>query len=118
VPLASNKTYGYLSPADATLTDNKISTEAANEFTFTATTGGYTIQDPSGRYLYMSGTYNSFNVSADVPASGHVWAVTFEGNNVKIVNVEMSKTLQYSSQYKSYGAYADITNTLPSLFKK
>ena len=118
VPLASNKTYGYLSPADATLTDNKISTEAANEFTFTATTGGYTIQDPSGRYLYMSGTYNSFNVSADVPASGHVWAVTFEGNNVKIVNVEKSKTLQYSSQFKSYGAYADITNTLPSLFKK
>jgi len=115
-PLTSN--YGYLQTASATLTDNVLSATSENEFTFTAVDGGFTIQDGSGKYYYMTGTFNSFNVQADVPSEGHVWSVTFEGDNVVIKNVLKNKTLQYSTQYSSYGAYTDTTNKLPSLFKK
>lgn len=117
-PLADTKTYGYLNKEDVTAQGEAITTEAANEFTFTAISGGYTIQDASGRYLYMTGTYNSFNVDTTVPAEGHIWTVSFDNGNVAIKNASTGKTIQYSAQYSSYGAYTDVTNTLPFLFKK
>lgn len=119
VPLA--KTYGYPSKADVTPSGNTISTDATNEFTFTATTGGYTIQDANGKYYYMTGTYNSFNVSETVPTEGHVWTVTMNSDNtVTIKNVLKGKTIRYSISHTSYGAYdAESTDyVLPSLFKK
>lgn len=118
-PLEASKTYGYLGKAEATQSGNGIVTDAANEFTFTAVDGGYTIQSADGRYLFMKGTYNSFNVDATAPSEGHVWTVTFGSNNtVSIKNVLTGKTIQYSTQYNSYGAYADVTNVLPILYKK
>ena len=111
-------TYGYIQKADVTLSNNKISTDAANEFTFTAVNGGYTIK-AGGKYYYMSGTYNSFNVSEDLPASGHIWTVTMNNDNtVTITNVEKNKTIQYDTQYNSYGAYDTTKGIFPALFKK
>ena len=119
VPLESSKTYGYLGKAETTETNGAISTDAANEFTFKAVDGGYTIQSPDGRYLYMKGTYNSFNVDATAPTEGHIWTVTFNSDKtVSIKNVLTGKTIQYSTQYGSYGSYTDISNTLPTLYKK
>jgi hypothetical protein len=118
VPLDAGKTYGYIQKTDVTASNGAISTSAANEFTFKATDGGYTIQDASGRYYYMTGTFNSFNVSDGLPSEGYVWEVSFQNDNVVIKNVLKGKTLQYSTQYSSYGAYSSITNTLPILFKK
>jgi hypothetical protein len=119
VPLDANKTYGYLGKSETTETSGALSTDAANEFTFKAVTGGYTIQSPDGRYLFMKGTYNSFNTDATAPSEGHVWNITFNNDKTaKITNVLTGKTIQYSSQYNSYGAYTDITNTLPVLYAK
>ena len=118
-PLASDKTYGYLQKVEVTPSNGTFETDATNEFKFTSVDGGYTIQSPDGRYLYMKGTYNSFNVDATAPSEGHVWTVSFGSDNtVSIKNVLTGKTIQYSTQYNSYGAYSDITNTLPILYKK
>lgn len=118
-PLAATYNYGYIQKTDATLSNSVLNANADNEFTFKTVSGGYTMQDKSGRYYYMAGTYNSFNVSTDLPASGYIWTITLNSDNtVNIKNVEMGKTIQYSSNYSSYGAYTDISNTLPYLFKK
>ena len=110
--------YGYIQKADVTPSNNKITTDAANEFIFTAVDGGYTIQ-AGGKYYYMQGTYNSFNVSAELPSSGYVWSVTMNSDNtVTITNVEKQKTIQYDTQYNSYGAYDTTKGVFPSLFKK
>lgn len=117
-PIESSKTYGYLQKADATESNGTITTDAANEFTIKGVSGGYTIQTPDGRYLYMTGTYNSFNVDAS-QKDGYVWDITINSDGtVNIKNIEKGKTIQYSTQYSSYGAYSSITNTLPKLFKK
>ena len=67
----------------------------------------------------MKDNFNSFNVDATMPAEGAVWTITANADGtVNIVNVLKKKTIQYSVQYTSYGAYSDIKNVLPSLFIK
>lgn len=118
LPLTSS--YGYLNKTDVTLSGNTIQAEEASEFTFTSTTGGYTIQDSNGKYLYMTGTYNSFNVSEALPSEGHIWSVTISDGQATITNVLKNKTMQYSVSHSSYGAYSTSSDDykLPSLFKK
>ena len=71
----------------------------------------FTIQDANNRYIYMSGTYNSFNVSDSRPESGYLWtAVANEDGTVKLMNVEKSKYISYDESYSSFGAYAEPTN--------
>ena len=114
-PVTGN--YGYLNVVDATATNDVIAMEAGNEFTFTAVDGGYTIQQADGKYLYMKGTFNSFNVSAS-RVDGDVFTVVANGDGTfKITNAAMSKYIQYSTQYKSYGAYTDEKGIMPSLYK-
>lgn len=118
-PLSSTYTYGYLLISNATESNGLLSTTASNEFTFESTTGGYTIKDADGRYYYMDGTFNSFNVSTSLPASGYVWTVTFnEDGTANIKNTDKGKTLQYSSSHTSFGAYSNVDLVLPYLFKK
>ncbi len=117
--LETTKNYGYLSVSDGTEENGYISATVDNEFTFKAVDGGYTIQDNNGRYYYMKDSYNSFNVDANMPSSGAVWDVSFNSDGtVNITNIEKGKTIQYSSQYTSFGAYSDISNQMPTLFKK
>ena len=117
--LSSSSTYGYLQVEDVTVNNNTLETSEDNEFTITEVSGGYTIQDKSGRYYYMTGTFNSFNVSDNMPSSGAVFDITFNSDNtVSIKNVEMKKTLQFSEEYNSYGIYTDVTMPLPYLFVK
>lgn len=117
--IASSKTHDYLQVKDAKYAD-QITTATADEvFTIKAVEGGYTIQDSQNRYLYMKDNFNSFNVDATMPAEGAVWTITANADGtVNIVNVLKKKTIQYSVQYTSYGAYSDIKNVLPSLFIK
>lgn len=116
------KNYGYLGKTEVT-SDGKglnLSEDIAEiEFTFTATDGGYYMQDCDGRYVYQSGTYNSFNFSATLPETGAVWSVTINGDGTaKILNNSVSKYVQYDSQYGSYGSYADDRGVTPSLYVK
>lgn len=113
----SNK-YGYLycdSIGDAT---NTIELEKTTDnFVLTSVEGGYTIQDSYGRYLYMTGNYNSFNVSSE-RTDGDVWSVEANADGTfKITNVAMNKYMQYSLQYSSYGAYSNESGVMPYLYK-
>ena len=74
-PVPDGSTYGYLYAVDAIVSGSELSSSAANAFTFKKVDGGFTIQDASGKYYYMSGTYTSCNVAAEMPASGAVWTV-------------------------------------------
>ena len=118
--LSETGNYGYLPMVEATANGNFIETNAFYAFTFTEVEGGYTIQDTFGRYIYMTGTYNSFNVAEEMPAEGAVWTVSINETTgeATITNVTMNKYIQYSSQYKSFGSYASAQNNgfLPTLF--
>ncbi len=114
-PIANN--YGYLQVADVTVSGSTVTTDEANAFVFTASGSGYTMTQPDGRTVYMTGTYNSFNV-ADQASEGQIWTVTFTDGNAIITNVDKTKTIQYDSQYNSYGAYSDVRGTYPVLYEK
>lgn len=111
------KTYGYMSVTDVSISDNAFTGNADNSFTFTQVDGGYTIQGNDGRYVYMTGTYNSFNLDASQPASGAVWSVTFSDGKATITNLEMNKSIQFDPQFNSYGSYPDVRGTFPTLYE-
>lgn len=115
LPISGN--YGYLYVVDGSETNGVISQETAdNEFTFEAVNGGYKIKQQNGKYLYMKGTYNSFNVGAET-TENDVWTVTANADGTfKIENVGMTKYIQYSTQYISYGCYADVQGDMPYLY--
>ena len=108
-PVAAGKGYGWIYVSDVTATDDVIIENESNAFTFTASGAGYTIQQSDGRYLYLQGTYNSFQVSEEVPAAdaaASIWTVESQDDGtVKITNAVMGKWMQYSSSHSSYGAY-------------
>lgn len=118
VPLGETSNYGYIQKVEATLNGNFIETNAHYAFTFTEVEGGYTIQDTFGRYVYQTGSYDSFNVAKEMPAEGAVWTVSIDESTgeATITNVAMGKYIQYSTQYSSFGSYADEKGVLPVLF--
>ena len=115
----ATKTYGYLYTQAVTETSGTITASSALGFTFEATTGGYFIKDTTGRYLYMTGTFNSFNM-ADAPNAsdaGYIWVVAIQGDGTaQIMNTGMSKWIQYSAQYTSFGAYNSQSGENPVLY--
>ena len=116
-PLSSS--YGYLYTEDVTISDGTITQSSLdNAFTFTSTDGGYYITDADGYYYYQSGTYNSFNRSTGIPSSGAVWSVSFNSDGTAtITNNDVSKWIQYSSTYSSYGSYDSEKGTMPYLYE-
>lgn len=118
-PVGASDSYGYLYTQAAVEDDGVLSSTAANVFTFTASGDGFTIQDASGRYYYMSGSYDSFNVTTE-PSSGHVWKVEQTGDQAfTIVNASNAKTIQYDPKYSSFGAYDSMRDNaiMPYLVK-
>lgn len=121
-PLAENVSYGYL-PTEAPGFNEwyGLSSSMANAYTFTALEdGGYTIQDSYGRYLHQIKTYDSYNVSYDLPTEGYVWDVYVNKYNYfEIVNREKSKTMMIDLNYGTFGCYASGSDTryLPYLVK-
>ncbi len=109
--------YGYLQITDAIARGEGISLPANCAFGFLTTEGGYTIQQYDGKYVYQSGSYNNFNVSATQPADGGVWSVAVNGNEYTITNNTMSKFVQYDPSYNSYGCYAASKGNLPTLYE-
>ena len=111
-PLTKN--YGYLDVVDAV----GGKSTAANAFTFTQVDAGlYTIQDSNGKYYYQTGNYNSFNVAdEDGMTDEFLWEVYDSGNGqFVIMNYEVGKFIQYSTEYNSYGSYPDERGILPYL---
>ncbi|WP_298450995.1 RICIN domain-containing protein [uncultured Prevotella sp.] len=112
--------YGYLYVEDAKEENGviELSEDNTNAFTVNATDGGYTIKQNNGKYLYQSGTYNSFNVSEN-PTEGQVWTIDANADGTfKITNVGVNKYVQYSAKYTSFGSYADEQGIMPYLYVK
>ena len=116
--VAATKNYSYLFVDDATAKDGVITMDdESHAFTFVANGSDWYIKDESGRYMFMTGTYNSFNVGADATAEG-LWTVTPNADGtMKITNKGMSKYIQYSTQHTSYGSYLDEQGIMPELFE-
>lgn len=117
--IEASQTYGYIYTSEGTEADAVLTGNETNAFTFTATDGGYTIMDNNGRYLYSTEKYPTFNVSADVPESGHVWAVDLaENGEATITCVATGKWVQYDTEYNNFAAYAEASanGVLPMLY--
>ncbi|MBQ3604698.1 MAG: choice-of-anchor J domain-containing protein [Muribaculaceae bacterium] len=111
--------YGYLQVVDASDNNGVIEVAQSCGFVIKETTGGYTITDANGKYMYMKGTYNSFNVDTTLPSEGGVWTIAPQADGTMIItNVAMNKSIQYDAQYTSYGAYPDVRGTFPTLYEK
>ena len=111
------KNYGYLQVADVTDQNGIITQEnSTNDFVITATNGGYTIKQSDNRYLYQTGSYNSFNVAAE-PTEGQVWTITANADGTfKIENASVNKWVQLDSNYGTYGSYNEEKGTMPYLY--
>ena len=111
--------YGYLYCQEAVVgADGSLSSTASNVFTLTAVEGGFTLQDAAGQYYYMTGTFDSFNVTTDASQSGNVWTVEQTGDQAfTVINAGNGKKMQYDPEYSSFGAYSNERGILPYLVK-
>ncbi len=102
--LAESGDYGYL-PVEDVVED---ASTAVNAYTFTHTEDGkYTIQDCYGRYLYMKGTFTSFNVSSTLDSENNTyyWKLYKSDDKYIVKNFGNKNYIQYSKTYNSYGSY-------------
>ena len=115
--VAKNANYGYLPVRNVTVVDGAVEDAVYYAFTLEAAEGGWYIKDNNGKYLYMTGTYNSFNMSDEVPAEGGVWTIAIAEGVATITNVAMNKYVQYTS-YGTYGAYTEAQegSIVPAIF--
>lgn len=119
IALDATKSYGYLPVTTASPANGVINTTADNTFVIEAVSGGYSIKDALGRYLYMKGDYNSVNLDTTLPSEGGVWTIEFNADGTaKITNTYNGKFMQFDSQYSSYGIYPDARGQMPTLYKK
>lgn len=110
-PVPDGSSYGYLYSVEAKGTYPDLSSTAANAFTFKKVDGGFTMQDASGRYYYMTKNaqdkwYTSCNVSTEMPGTGAVWDVVQTGDKeFTITNTASNFWMQFSTGYSSAGVY-------------
>lgn len=116
--LAASKTYGWLNVDNATATEGVIGmSDESHVYVFVANGNNWYIKDQSGRYMFMAGTYNSFNVGTEA-SNDAVWSVSANADGtMKITNTSMNKYIQYSVANTSYGAYPDEKGIMPELFE-
>lgn len=119
-PLTPSKTYGYLNAVDVTPEDGVITMpNGAYAFSLEAAETGYNMIMSDNRYIFMTGGYNSFNVSAS-KADANPWTFTLnEDGTVNIAAVTHNNYIQYSTGYSSAGAYTSPQDggLLPYLYK-
>lgn len=115
--LDDGKTYGYMYPDPIKVEAGVIAVADAADFIITleATEAGFNIKNVLGQYFYMSGNYDSFNVTTEVGTEGYDWTVTSAGGAdlFTITNVQKEKSVKLNyyvnkegvAQY-SFGSYA------------
>ncbi|WP_302251906.1 fimbrillin family protein [uncultured Alistipes sp.] len=122
--LEESKTYGYLPFAAVMVNENQIASNTTNDayaFTLEAsdTPGQYYLKDTYGRYMYNSGSYNSFNVASSKDTDNtYLWTISMESDGtVNIKNVSSGKWMQYDSEYHNYAIYDTSKGHRPYAFK-
>ena len=117
-PLSGN--YGYLQTEAATDNEGVVTQLATlNAFTFTAVTGGYTIQDEAGKYYHQEEDHNTLSVSATAPTDGsQIWVVERQGDGTFMVKNSLKNKYMQFTTYNTYGAYSDLQTgaVLPVLY--
>lgn len=123
-PADAGAGYGWLYVTGVTPSSGTIKGDIGNAFMFTesAVAGQYYILDSYGRYLYMSGTYNSFQLSTTLNATdnNYLWMPIKNADGTwTITNVGNTKVIQYYTEKSSFGAYPTIENgyLLPMLYE-
>ena len=128
-PFPTGKTYGYPAEKEMTITDGQIvMPNGDNAFTFTTTTeyngttytapeGYFMILDSNGRYMYLQGTYSSFNVrsnnayinSDNTISEQYLFTATRNDDGTwSIVNSQdIVRTLYYSDGNNDFAAYTE-----------
>ena len=127
-PIATSgegKTYGYLLLAGNTLCpdltqrvdENTIwANDVADSYAYTFERDGdeWMLCNPFGMYLYMKGTYASFNYLEDLgdleDGQWPNWSITYNeaDHTYDIMNTGNQKTMRFTTQYNNVGAY-DLT---------
>lgn len=122
--LEESKPYGYLPFAAVMVNENQIASNTTNDayaFTLEAsdTPGQYYLKDTYGRYMYNSGSYNSFNVASSKDTDNtYLWTISMESDGtVNIKNVSSGKWMQYDSEYHNYAIYDTSKGHRPYAFK-
>ena len=105
VPAA--KSYGWPSLVPVEGTDEAfVLPDAGKALTFVGSATSFRIRQADGRYWYQTGSFTSFNVTADAETEGTLFKLSFaEDGTARIVNIAMEKTLQCSM--KAAGASYD-----------
>lgn len=126
-PVPNGKTYGYPGEKEVDINDGTIvMTNGDNAFSFVTTTeyngntytapdGYFMILDSNGRYMYLQGTYSSFNVRSNnayiendgTINPGYLFTATKnEDGTWSIVNTQdIVRTLYYSDGNNDFAAY-------------
>ena len=75
----------------------------------------WVIGDIHGRVLYMTGNFNSVNVTTEEPEDGYLWTITPAGDEYTyyITNVTTGKAFGYDPSYGSFGVYPDEAKWTP-----
>lgn len=129
-PVPTGKSYGYPEETPVTITENQIvmssgdcafnfvTTTEYNGNTYTAPEGYFMILDSNERYMYLQGTYSSFNVRANnayIDTDGtinvqYLFKATKESDGTwRIVNEQegITRTLYYSDGNNDFAGYTD-----------
>lgn len=122
--LEESKTYGYLPFAAVMVNENQIASNTTNDayaFTLEAsdTPGQYYLKDTYGRYMYNSGSYNSFNVASSKDTDNtYLWTISMESDGtVSLKNVASGKWMQLDASYGTFGIYDTEKGARPYAFK-
>lgn len=122
--LEESKTYGYLPFAAVMVNENQIASNTTNDaYAFTLETsdtpGQYYLKDTYGRYMYNSGSYNSFNVASSKDTDNtYLWTISMESDGtVSLKNVASGKWMQRDASYGTFGIYDTEKGARPYAFK-
>ena len=115
--LDDGKTYGYVMPSPITVGDNNVIATDEGESQVVAiekSEKGYRLKNTNGQYLYMAGTYDSFNVNTTAPAEGADWTIASNGDGTftfKNVLTEKSIKMNFYQEKYQFGSFADSRHT-------
>ena len=123
--LPEDKAYGYAPAIVTEVAQGTIAATAApHAITVETAEGGYYLKDAKGRYLYLKGTFDSFNTAQEVGNEGFVWVISDKFQEwLHITNVDLKKTIKLNyyvnkdneAKY-SFGCYADDKVAKATLF--
>ena len=115
--LDDGKTFGYVTPSPITVGDNNVIAADEGESQVVAiekSENGYRLKNKNGQYLYMAGTFDSFNVNTTAPTEGADWTIASNGDGTftfKNVLTEKSIKMNFYQEKYQFGSFADSRHT-------